>query len=37
LAGHFSTATRLVSGEVLIAGGYGNTTDARRSAWLYVP
>jgi hypothetical protein len=37
LAGNFSTATLLASGGVLIAGGYGNGTDARRSAWLFVP
>jgi hypothetical protein len=37
LAGNFSTATRLTSGEVLIAGGYGNGTGPRRSAWLFVP
>jgi hypothetical protein len=37
LAGNFSTATLLARGEVLIAGGYGNGTDARRSAWLFIP
>jgi len=37
LAGNFSTATPLSSGEVLIAGGYGNGTGPRLSAWMFVP
>jgi hypothetical protein len=37
LPGSFSTATRLESGEVLIAGGYGNGTAPKSSSWLFVP
>ena len=37
LAGNFSAVARLAKGQVLIAGGYGNGTDARSSAWLFVP
>ena len=37
LPGNFSAAAKLGNGQVLIAGGYGNGTGARKSAWLFVP
>jgi len=37
LAGSFSATAAVANGRVLIAGGYGNGTGARRSAWLFVP
>jgi phosphatidylserine/phosphatidylglycerophosphate/cardiolipin synthase-like enzyme len=37
LAGSFSAVAELRDGSVLITGGYGNGTNARASAWLYLP
>jgi hypothetical protein len=34
---HFSTATLLRSGKVLIVGGYGNNDAATARAWVYSP
>ena len=34
---HFSTATPLTDGRVLIAGGYPNTSEATNRAWVYQP
>jgi len=34
---HFSTATLLANGQVLIVGGYPNSPEATARAWLYQP